>query len=229
MDQAKEAAGRKAAEFVTSGMKVGLGTGSTVYFTLVRLAERIRDEGLSIQGVATSRDTEEKSAELGIPTLSLTEAGRLDLTIDGADEIDGNFQMIKGGGGALLREKIVAEASDREVIIVDETKVVDRLGLGFLLPVEVVPFARPSVYRALVELGAAPTLRLAAANSSYVTDNSNEILDCRFADGIADPHAVDRRIKLITGVVETGLFCDLAHVMVIGKPDGSTEVREKPA
>lgn len=227
MDQAKEAAGRKAAEFVTSGMKVGLGTGSTVYFTLVRLAERIRDEGLAIQGVATSRDTEEKSAELGIPTLSLAEAGRLDLTIDGADEIDSNFQMIKGGGGALLREKIVAESSEREVIIVDESKVVDRLGLGFLLPVEVVPFARPSVYRALVELGAAPTLRLAAASSPYVTDNSNEILDCRFADGIPDPHATDRRIKLITGVVETGLFCDLAHVMVIGKGDGTTEVREK--
>ena len=161
MTNAKQAAGRRAAEFVTPGSTVGLGTGSTVLYTLQRLGERIGSEGLEIRGVPTSLDTERKARELGIPLVGLDEVSSIDLTIDGADEIDGDFDMIKGGGGALLREKVVASISEREVIVVGRAKVVERLGLGFLLPVEVVPFARPVVSRALAKLGAQPTLRLA--------------------------------------------------------------------
>lgn len=227
MSRSKEIAGRRAAEFVTSGMTVGLGTGSTVHFTLERLAERVRQDGLEMRGVPTSSDTEDKARAMGIPMVSLEEIDELDLTIDGADEIDHDFQMIKGGGGALLREKIVALRSRREVIVVGREKLVERLGRNFLLPVETVPFARSSVVSALAALGAKTSLRLAAAGETYLTDNGNEILDCRFADGIADVPAMERAIKLIHGVVECGLFVDLADAVVIGAEDGSVEVREK--
>lgn len=223
----KELAGRHAADLAQSGMTLGLGTGSTVYFTLVRLAERIREEGLEVRGVPTSVDTETKAREMGIPLLTLDEAEQLDLTIDGADEIDGDFQMIKGGGGALLREKVVASITTRQVIVVGRDKVVDRLGLGFLLPVEVTPFALPTVERALRRLGCEPQLRHSEHGSPYTTDNGNRILDCKFPDGIADPRQLELDIDRIPGVVESGLFIDLAHVCVIGDPDGTIEVREK--
>jgi len=229
LSASKEAAGRRAAEFVSTGTVVGLGTGSTVFYTLARLAERIEQEGLEIQTVATSIDTELKSRELGIPQVDLGEVERIDLTIDGADEIDGDFNMIKGGGGALLREKVVASVSTKEVIAVGEGKVVDRLGLGFLLPVETIPFARSTVSRALEGLGGQPILRLAEAESPYATDNGNEILDCRFEDGIADPATLERQIAAIPGVVESGLFVGLASTLVIGSEDGSVEVRERGA
>lgn len=229
MSDPKEAAGRRAAEMVESGTTIGLGTGSTVYFTLVRLAERMRDEGLEIRCVPTSLDTEGKARELGIPLIGLDDAEQLALTIDGADEIDLGFDMIKGGGGALLREKVVASITEREVIVVGRNKVVDRLGLGFMLPVEVVPFARPTVARALKAHGCEPILRLDGPERAYTTDNSNWILDCRFPEGIADAPALELAIDLIPGVVESGLFCGLAHAMVIGEEDGSTEVLEKGA
>jgi ribose 5-phosphate isomerase A len=223
----KEVAGRMAADMARDGMTLGLGTGSTVYFTLVRLAERIQEEGLRVRGVPTSVDTETKARELGIPLLGLDEVASLDLTVDGADEIDGDFQMIKGGGGALLREKVVASITERQVIVVGRDKVVERLGMGFLLPVEVTPFALPTVTRALTKLGCAPQLRQTELDSPYTTDNGNRILDCKFAEGIADPRALELEIDRIPGVVESGLFIDLAHVCVIGDPDGSAEVREK--
>ena len=207
-------------------MAIGLGTGSTVFFTLQRLAERIA-EGLDVRGVPTSVDTETKARELGIPLMQLGEVESLDMTIDGADEIDGDFHMIKGGGGALLREKVVASVTRREVIVVGRDKVVERLGRSFLLPVEVVPFARPTVVAALRELGAEPILRLADEGATYLTDNGNEILDCKFEDGIEDPAALEPLIDAIPGVVESGLFIGLAHVLVIGDPGGETEVREK--
>ena len=224
---AKEAAGRHAARYVSDGQTVGLGTGSTVYFTLVALGERIRDEGLSIRGVPTSVDTEEKAGAFGIPLVSLDEGTSIDVTIDGADEIDGDFAMIKGGGGALLREKVVASLSEKEVIVVHASKVVERLGGGFLLPVEVVPFARPVVARRLRELGASPRVRESEAGTPYLTDNGNEILDCAFEEGIADAGQLDRELNRLPGVVENGLFVGLAHVLVIGSDDGSIEVREK--
>jgi ribose 5-phosphate isomerase A len=223
----KEVAGRIAADMARDGMTLGLGTGSTVYFTLVRLAERIRDEGLDLRGVPTSVDTETKAREMGIPLLSLDEAEHLDLTIDGADEIDGDFQMIKGGGGALLREKVVASITKRQVIIVGRDKVVERLGRGFLLPVEVTPFAMPTVTRALLALGCEPQVRENEHAAPYHTDNANCILDCKFKDGIADPRQLELDIDRIPGVVESGLFIDLAHVCVVGDADGTAEVREK--
>jgi ribose 5-phosphate isomerase A len=229
MSRAKESAGRAAARFVEDGMVVGLGTGSTVHFTLLRLAERIRTEGLAFRGVPTSVDTETKAGELGIALASLEEVRRLDLTLDGADEIDPRFQMIKGGGGALLREKVVASLSEREVIVADRSKVVERLGLRFLLPVEVVRFARPAVARGIQALGGTPVVRMRAQGEIYRTDNGNEILDCRFEGGIADPRALERALDAIPGVVESGLFIDLAHVLVVGDDEGRVEVFEKRA
>ncbi len=222
----KEVSGRHAADLVKSGMTVGLGTGSTVFFALQRLAERVRDEALEIRGVPTSLDTEQKATEMGIPLISLDEATSLDLTIDGADEVDPDFQMIKGGGGALLREKVVASITVKQVIIVGRNKVVERLGLAFLLPVEFVPFAASTVRRALQALGCEPMLR-EQDGQPFVTDNGNRIFDCRFPEGIAVPRELDRSICCIPGVVESGLFIDLAHVLVIGEEDGTVEILQK--
>lgn len=226
MDRAKKAAGRAAAERVQGGMTVGLGTGSTVFYTLERLGERIRDEGLSIRGVPTSVDTERKAAQFGIPLISLQEVESIDLTIDGADEIDAAFDMIKGGGGALLREKVVASLSRREVIIADPTKVVERLNAVFPLPIEVVPFARAAVGRRLSGMGAAWTVR-ERGGEPYRTDNGNEILDCMFPGGIANARLMEHNLDQIPGVVESGLFIGLAHVLLVGRIDGSVDVRER--
>jgi len=223
----KAVAGRRAAELVQEGMTLGLGTGSTVFHTLVRLGERIRAEGLRVRGVPTSIDTERKARELGIALATLDEVDAIDLTIDGADEIDGRFDMVKGGGGALLREKVVASISRREAIVVGPDKVVARLGTTFKLPVEVVPFARALVARRIARLGCEPILRRSKDGGDYRTDNGNEILDCRFPSGIADARALELELDAIPGVVESGLFIGLAHVLVIGHPDGRAEVREK--
>lgn len=223
----KEVAGRKAAEWVETGMTLGLGTGSTVHFTLLAIAERIRSEGLSVRGVPTSLDTERKAREFGIPLVDLAVVASIDLTIDGADEIDADFAMVKGGGGALLREKVVASISRREIIVVGPEKVVARLGSTFALPVEVVPFALPVVERALERLGCRHGVRPTASGTPFFTDNGNLILDCRFQDGIADAPALERAIDAIPGVVESGLFIGLAHTVVIGHPDGRAEVRHR--
>ncbi|MEQ1895702.1 MAG: ribose-5-phosphate isomerase RpiA, partial [Planctomycetota bacterium] len=182
---------------------------------------------LDIVGVPTSVDTEIKARAFGIPLATLSEVESIDLTIDGADEIDARFDMIKGGGGALLREKVVAALSKREVIVVDRSKVVERLGLRFLLPVEVVPFARATVARKIAQLGATWTLRMREAREVYLTDNGNEILDCKFPGGIADAPALERALDEIPGVVESGLFIGLAHALVLGDEEGRSEVRER--
>lgn len=223
----KAVAGRAAVQFVESGMTLGLGTGSTVHFVLLALAERVAKEGLRVRGVPTSVDTERKARELGIPLATLDEVPSIDVTIDGADEIDARFDMIKGGGGALLREKVVASLSRRVVIVVGANKVVARLGSTFALPVEVVPFARVPVHRSLVALGCEPTLRKRDGRV-FSTDNGNEILDCRFAAGIADAAKLEREIDAIPGVVESGLFVGLAHVCVVGHENGSCDVRKRP-
>jgi ribose 5-phosphate isomerase A len=222
----KELAGRRAAEFVEDGMTLGLGTGSTVHFTLLRLSERIRGEGLRVRGVPTSRDTERKAREWGIPLVELGALESLDLALDGADEIDPQFRMIKGGGGALLREKVVASLARRVVIVVGENKVVPKLGTTFALPVEVVPFALASVARAIAKLGCVPKER-EREGRAYRTDNGNAILDCGFARGIDAPEAIERELRAIPGVVESGLFIGLAHVLVVGQNDGSVEVRTR--
>lgn len=226
MSDAKEVAGRKAVEFVENGMSLGLGTGSTVHHALVRLGERIRDEGLRVRGVPTSRDTHDKALRFGIPLVALESIETLDLTIDGADEIDARFDMIKGGGGALLREKVIASITRQEVIVIGRSKLVPRLGTTFALPVEVVPFALATVDRALRRLGCAPSLRMDSGRP-YMTDNGNSILDCRFANGIADAAELEAAIARIPGAVESGLFIGLAHALVIGEADGSVEVRHK--
>jgi ribose 5-phosphate isomerase A len=227
VSQAKEAAGRAAAELVQDGMTLGLGTGSTVFFALRRLAQRIAEEKLSLRGVPTSLDTERKAREMGIPLASLDDVSVIDLTIDGADEIDARFDMIKGGGGALLREKVVACLTKQEVIVADPSKVVERLGVLFPLPVEVVPFARATVARRVTSMGAAWTLRMSASNEPTLTDNGNVILDCRFADGIASAADLERELAAVPGVVESGLFVGLAHVLIVGGADGSTEVTRR--
>jgi ribose 5-phosphate isomerase A len=223
----KQAAGRRAAELATDGMTLGLGTGSTVWFTLERLAERIAKEGLRVRGVPTSVDTEDKARTLGIPLATLDEVESIDLTIDGADEVDPRFDLVKGGGGALLREKVVASISRREVIVVGPDKQVERLAERFPLPVEVVPFARPLVARALRRLGFEAVVRLRADREVYRTDNGNEILDARFPGGIRDTAAMERELLALPGVVECGLFVGLCHALVIGHPDGRAEVLER--
>lgn len=222
----KALSGRKAAELVEDGMTLGLGTGSTVHFVLLRLAERVRSEGLRVRGVPTSVDTERKAREWGIPLVDLCAVESLDLAIDGADEIDPAFRMIKGGGGALLREKVVASLARRVVIVVGENKLVERLGSTFALPVEVVPFALPSVQRAIARLGCDPRERR-KDGAAYRTDNGNAVLDCAFARGIPDAEELDRRLHSIPGVVESGLFLGLAHVLIVGRSDGVVEVRQR--
>lgn len=227
MSDSKRLAGRQAADLVQSGQIVGLGTGSTVFFTLERLSERIKEDGLELSGVPTSRDTETKAREFGIPLVGFETASSIDLCIDGADEIDSDFRMIKGGGGALLREKVVASLSKRVVIIVHAAKVVESLGAAFPLPVELAPFARLPVRRSLVALGAEPMLRVDENGQPFLTDNGNEIFDCAFEGGIADPEALALALSGIPGVVESGLFLGLCDELVIGRPDGTVEIRRR--
>ncbi|MFT5200025.1 MAG: ribose 5-phosphate isomerase A [Planctomycetota bacterium] len=220
----KEVAGRAAAQLVKSGMTVGLGTGSTVYFTLLALSERMASEGLQLQGIPTSVDTENKATELGIPLVALHDVEKIDLTIDGADEADHSFRLTKGGGGALLREKVVAHMSARMAVVMTPDKLVERLGKTFALPVEVVPFAASLVRRKLEALGANVVLRVASNGSTYVTDNSNHILDGTFPNGIEDPLEVEKTLAEVPGMVESGLFIGLATELYMGKPDGTCEI-----
>jgi ribose 5-phosphate isomerase A len=230
IDQAKRAAAHRAAEFVETGMRVGLGTGSTAAFLVRRLGERRRDEGLRIRGVPTSEATARLAREEGIEIVELGEAGWLDLTIDGADEVDGELNLIKGGGGALLREKIVATASDRVVIIADGAKKVGTLG-AFPLPVEVIPFGWQATRRLIEELlvrqglpGRSVELRMAGAEP-FVTDEGNRILDLKL-QRIDDPRQLALSLNQIAGVVENGLFIDICDTLVLGHADGQVEVQD---
>ncbi len=214
----KKLAAERAVEAIEEGMTVGLGTGSTAYFAIEKLGQRVQ-EGLTIRAVATSKRSEEQAIELGIPIVPFAEVGIIDITIDGADEVDRRLQLIKGGGGALLREKIVAARSAKMFVIVGEDKLVDTLG-AFPLPVEIVPFAHEWTLDALKALQLNPELRLADDGAFYVTDNGNYIADCR-AESIEDPAALHARLNAIPGVVENGLFVDMAHTVIVGREDGS--------
>lgn len=218
---AKQAAAERAVDFVEEGMRVGLGTGSTARLFLEALAARRgRGELADIVGVPTSVDTEERARALGIPLTSLEQVTTLDLVVDGADEVDGELRLIKGLGGALLWEKIVASAADRMVVMVDDSKLVERLGAKGPLPVEVVPFGWPVHVPALGELGAEAELRTRPDGAPFVTDGGHYILDCRFPDGISDPEALERALQARPGVVETGLFLGMASAVVVGGDDG---------
>jgi ribose 5-phosphate isomerase A len=214
-DVGKRAAGEAAAELVEDGMRLGLGTGSTVAYFLDALAAR----GLDVAGVPTSEATADRCRELGIGLLDTAEVERLDLCIDGADELDAALQLTKGGGGALLRERVVATLSDRFVVIATADKLVDRLCDTFALPIEVVPFAVAPVARSLTELGFEPRVRM-AGDAAYRTDNGNAIIDARCVGGVDDPAVADVTIGLLPGVVETGLFIDLADLALLGDDDG---------
>lgn len=230
IDRAKYAAAHCAADFVQDGMRVGLGTGSTAAWLVRRLGQRVREEGLRITAVPTSTRTAQLGREMGINIVSLDEARWLDLTIDGADEFDEELTLIKGGGGALLQEKIVATASDQMVVITDAAKEVKTLG-AFPLPVEVVPFGWQAT-KALVEeiltsmdvLGRKSSLRM-NGDQPFVTDEGNYILDLALGR-IGNPRQLSLVLNQVPGVVENGLFVDIADQVVIGHADGRCEMRD---
>ena len=225
LDRPKQQAAKRALDLIRDGQVIGLGTGSTAKFAIEGLGRLVR-EGLSVKGVPTSVATERLARELAIPLVNLNEAGVIDVTLDGADEVDPDFNMIKGGGGALTREKLVALASVKRVILVDESKLVSRLGQSRLLPIEVLPFAWTLAARLLTGLGCVASLR-EHDGVPFVTDNGNHILDCAFGP-IEDAATLEKRIKLLPGVIECGLFIGIADTLVIGF-DGRVEVRERPA
>lgn len=217
----KSMAGRDAAGSVESGMRVGLGTGSTVAHFLLHLGDRIAGGELSdVVGVPTSIRTETAALELGIPLGTLGELGALDLTVDGADEVDPRLNLIKGLGGAMLREKMVAQASRRMLAIVDDTKLVGRLGERAPVPVEVIPFEYASHMPWLERMGAEPVVRRNEDGSRYLTDNGNFVIDCHFAGGIPDPRAFDGALARRAGVVESGLFLQMADEAVVAGKTG---------
>lgn len=216
----KRAAALRAVEFVRSGMKVGLGTGSTAIYATRQIAELLKTGELrDILAFATSKATDEQARQLGIPMLSDDLPSDLDVTIDGADEVDPELNLIKGGGGALLREKIVAQASAREIIVVDETKPSPRLGTHHPVPVEVLPFAWLAQARFLESLGAKYTIRKNHDGTQFVTDSGNMILDCNFGP-IADARRLAAMLNARAGIVEHGLFIDLATDLIVASAQG---------
>ena len=221
-DQEKEAAARASLRFVRDGDIVGLGTGSTAVYAVRFLGERVQ-AGLKIRGIPTSVHTQELATSLGIPLTTLDEVQEIDVTIDGADECDPQLRLIKGGGGALLREKIVASATRTFVIIADSSKQVPVLG-KFPVPVEVIKFAEALVAKKITAMGAEVQVRMDASGHKFITDEGNHILDCHFGQ-IPDPPALARKLETTPGVVEHGLFIGMASIALIGK---GTQVLEIP-
>jgi len=219
---AKRAVAFAAADLVQDGMKIGLGSGSTFLFVIERLAERMRSQGLKVTGVPSSKATEAAALAAGIPLLSLDEVDRLDLAIDGADEVDPQKNLIKGGGGAHVRERIVAAAAKEMIVIVDDKKFVSVLGKAFLLPVEVLQFGWKQAERLIAVTGCKPQRR-ERDGAPFITDNGNFILDCKY-DGIEDPAWLDTQLNALTGVVDHGLFVRMAGRIVTADAQGKVRV-----
>jgi len=225
LEGSKQRAAQRALEMIKDGQIIGLGTGSTAKFAIEGVGQLVR-EGMDLKAVPTSIATEKMARQLGIPLVELNATPGIDITIDGADEVDPAFNMIKGGGGALTREKLVALASKQRVILVDETKLVSCLGQTRLLPVEVLPVAWTLSARHLADIGGVASLR-DQEGKPFVTDNGNYILDCGFGE-IVDPPALEKQIRLLPGVVESGLFIGIADVLVIGYED-RVELKQRVA
>jgi ribose 5-phosphate isomerase A len=223
-DDLKHMAAIDAVRMVEDGMVVGLGTGSTVRHALLEISRRIKEEELSIVGIPTSRSTEDLAGELGIPISNLVENPRIDIDIDGADEVDPRLDVIKGGGGAHVREKVIAVSSDLLVIIADGSKLSDRIGTKSPVPVEILPMARPLVSGSLEDLGGTPELRAGTDEKPFLTDNGNNIIDCRFGP-IDNPAQLEGEIKSITGVVDSGIFPGLAGLAIIATDAGTRKIR----
>jgi ribose 5-phosphate isomerase A len=221
-NQEKQIAARAAVELVEAGSTVGLGSGSTAAYAVRFLAERVR-QGLNIVGIPTSQQTQHLAEQLGIPLAALEDHPKIDIDIDGADEIDPELNLIKGGGGAFLREKIIASASRRFIVIADSAKQVKRLG-KFPLPVEVVPFAQSLIKPQIEALGAKVSLRSYAYGNPYVTDEGHHILDCTFGV-IPDPPGLAEKLRCIPGVVEHGLFIGMAELALIGSDGRVIQLR----
>ena len=217
VEHLKKIAAEKATEEIREDMVVGLGTGSTVYYALLKIGTMVRD-GLNIIGVPTSSGTEQIATEQGIPLSTLAAHPTIELTIDGADEVDAHLNLIKGGGAALVREKIIANASRRILIVVDDSKVSQVLGTSFALPIEIVQFGWEATKREVDKVCGQSEMRGGVQNP-LITDNGNYILDCHF-DGILEPEKVELQLNNIPGVVENGIFVDRADKVIIGTPDG---------
>jgi ribose 5-phosphate isomerase A len=216
-DEMKKQAAEKAVQYIEEDMVVGLGTGSTVEFALKKIGEMVNN-GLTIQGVPTSLKTKRLATELKIPLIELDDRTEIDLTIDGADEVDSNLNLIKGGGGALTREKIIAYHSKKVIIVVDETKIVKGLGCDCSLPVEITKFAWSATKKSLEDLGCTAELRK-IMNEAFITDNQNYIVDCDFGK-ITDSEALEKEINNLPGVLENGLFIGLADQVIVGSKQG---------
>lgn len=229
IDPEKFAAARAAAAVIESKMTVGLGSGSTASLFIEALGERVRRENLSIVGVPTSIASAELARSLGIPLVDLDTITTLDVDVDGADEVDDQFRMIKGRGGALLHEKIVAAAATRRVILVSPRKRVQRLGVnGMPIPLEVSSFGLKHTTHRVRNFGATTSLRQNQDGSPFITDEGHRILDCRFAN-IDDPERLDTQLQSIVGVFETGIFLGLCDELIVGHPDGTVEHLKRPA
>lgn len=218
IERLKSEAGIAACDFIRDGMKLGLGTGSTVRYTVIEIGRRISEEGLSVVGVPTSETTRELAEKVGIPLISLAESGGLDLVIDGADEFDNNFSLIKGGGGALTREKIVAQSSKSMVVVADSRKQVDILG-EFDLPVEILPFEWERT-RDRISSICPGQVSLRGGSDPFVTDNRGYILDCSFGSTISKPESLQSSLLSIAGVVEVGLFVNICDAVVLASDGG---------
>jgi ribose 5-phosphate isomerase A len=223
-DQEKEAAARASLDYVKDGMVVGLGTGSTATHFIRLLAEKVKN-GLRLRGIPTSTRSGELAKSLGIPLTTLDECQEIAVTVDGADEVDPQLRLIKGGGGALLHEKIVASATKQLVIVADETKRVQHLG-KFPLPVEVIKFSQALVAKRIAALGASVQLRSNADGQPFLTDENNHILDCRFGE-IRDPDRLARELSAMPGVVEHGLFIGMASLVLFAKGSEIVKLRRE--
>lgn len=220
--KAKAAAGKKAAELIEGGMLVGIGTGSTARYFIEALAERCRS-GLKIHAVATSAESEQLARDAGIPMTELDRLEEIDLDVDGADEIDPQKRMIKGGGGALFREKIIAGMSKEMIVIVDASKQVTALG-NFPLPVEISPFAYLATLRHILDSGYSGAIRKTPEGERYITDNNNLIYDIDLTFPCNNPEEVERKLSEIPGVIDTGFFIGYAGRVITGHEDGSTAI-----